>query len=68
MEIIEIPEEHALVQLNSIELRALWKAFSRARDSMDAKAFLYDFEMTAGQATELNHKLSEALDIARRTF
>jgi hypothetical protein len=66
MHIIEIPEEHALVELSATEIRALWKALDRIRDQMDAKEFLYDFEMTNDMAGQLTHKLADALDIARR--
>jgi len=68
MEIIIIPEEHAMVQLDSIEIRALWKAFSRIYNDTDAKSFLYDFEMSTEHANQLVHKLSEALDLARRNI
>jgi hypothetical protein len=32
MHIIEIPEEHALVELSATEIRALWGAIQRLRD------------------------------------
>jgi hypothetical protein len=66
MHIIEIPEEHALVELSATEIRALWKGLDRIRDQMDAKEFLYDFEMTSEMANELAHRLSDALDFAQR--
>jgi len=66
VDIIQIPEERALVQLSSIEIRALWKAFNRAREEMDATTFLHAFELSADRANGLAHKLSDALDIARR--
>ena len=68
MEIIILPEEHAMVQLDSIEIRAMWKAFSRIYNDTDPKSFLYDFEMSTDQANQLVHKLSEALDMARRNI
>jgi hypothetical protein len=66
MHIIEIPEKHALVELSATEIRALWKALHRIRDQMDAKEFLYDFEMTSEMAGQLAHRLSDALDLAQR--
>jgi hypothetical protein len=66
MEIIEIPEDHALVELSSREILVLWKALNQARDSADAKAFLNRFEMTTDGAWELARKLSESLHLARR--
>jgi hypothetical protein len=46
MEIIQIPEEHALVELSSIEIRALWKAWRRVLDDMDEESFRGKFDMT----------------------
>jgi hypothetical protein len=68
MHIIEIPEEHVLVELSATEIRALWKALHRIRDQMDAKEFLYDFEITTDMASQLAHKLADALDIAQRNI
>lgn len=68
MDLIDIPEEHALVTLSSTEIRALWKAFNRVRDAMDGESFLQIFEMTAHGANGLAHKLGEALDFARRNI
>jgi hypothetical protein len=65
MDLIEIPQEHALVQLSSIEILALWRAISRARDSMTDEQFIDSFDTTRNHATELCRKLSEALDWAR---
>ena len=65
MEIIQIPEEHLLVELSVTEIRALRKALARIRDTMDAKAFLYEFKMTTDRASDLAHKLAKALTVAR---
>ena len=65
MEIIEIPHEHALVELDSIEIRALWQALGRARDSMDNEAFTQNFNMSPNRASDLGQKLSEALRVAQ---
>jgi hypothetical protein len=66
MEIIQIPEEHALVELSSIEIRALWKAWRRTLDDMDEESFRGKFEMTKDGAWRLDRRLSEALDVAQR--
>jgi hypothetical protein len=65
MDLIEIPQEHALVQLSSIEILALWRAISRARDNMTPEAFMDSFDMHPKHAADLCRKLSEALDWAR---
>jgi hypothetical protein len=66
MEIIQIPEERALVELSSIEIRALWKAWRRALDDMDEESFRGKFDMTRDGAWHLDRRLSEALDVAQR--
>jgi hypothetical protein len=65
MDLIEIPQEHAMVTLSSIEILALWRAFARARDSMTDEQFMDNFEMHPKQGTELYRKLSDALNWAR---
>jgi hypothetical protein len=65
MEIIEILEEHAQVQLSSNEIHTLWRCFQRVRESMNTEKFVADFEMTASQAGALSHKLRNALEWAR---
>ena len=65
MEIIEIPHEHVLVELDTIEIRALWKALGNARDSTDNDAFTQSFDMTPNRASDLGQKLSEALRVAQ---
>ena len=66
MEIIQIPEEHAFVELSSIEIRAVWKAWRRALDDMDEESFQGKFDMTKDGAWHLDRRLSEALDVAQR--
>ena len=66
MEIIQIPEEHALIELSSIEIRALWKAWRRALEDMDEDSFRWKFDMTKDGAWALDHRLSQALDVAQR--
>jgi hypothetical protein len=65
MEIIQIPEEHALVELSSIEIRALLKAWRRALDDMDEESVRGKFDMTRDGAWDLDRRLSEALDVAQ---
>jgi len=65
MEIIHIPEEHALLQLSSIEIRALWKAWRPAIETMGEKSFWEKFDMTKDRAWDLDRKLSEALHVAQ---
>jgi hypothetical protein len=66
MEIIQIPEEHALVELSSIEIRALWKAWRRALEDMDEESFRGKFDMTKDGGWRLDRRLSDALEVARR--
>jgi hypothetical protein len=66
MEIIQIPEEHALPELSSIEIRALWKAWRHALGDMDEESFRGKFEMTKDGAWQLDRRWSEALDVAQR--
>jgi hypothetical protein len=66
MEIIQIPEEHALIELSSIEIRALWKAWRRALDDMDEESFRGKFDMTKDGVWNLDRRLSQALDVAQR--
>jgi hypothetical protein len=68
MEIIDIPEEHALVTLSTIEIRALWRALRRALEDMDEDSFRWKFDMTKDGAWNLDRKLSEALDVAQRNL
>jgi hypothetical protein len=65
MDLIEVSQEHALVQLSSIEILALWRAISRARDSMTPEQFMDSFDMHPDHAIKLCRQLSEALDWAR---
>lgn len=41
-----MPEKHALLELSSIEIRALWKAWRRALEEMDEESFCGKFDMT----------------------
>ena len=66
MEIIQIPEEHALIELSTIEIRALWKAWRRTLGETDEESFRGNFDMTKDGAWRLDHRLSEALDVAQR--
>ena len=65
MEIIQIPEEQALVQLSSIEIRALWRAWRRTLDDMDEESFRWKFNMTKNGGWRLDNRLSEALSVAQ---
>jgi hypothetical protein len=65
MEILQIPEEHALVELSTIEIRALWKAWRRVLEDMDEESFRWKFDMTKDRAWALDRRLSEALDVAQ---
>jgi hypothetical protein len=65
MEIIQIPEEQALVQLSSIEIRALWKAWRRTLDDMDEESFRWNLDMTKEGGRRLDNRLSEALNVAQ---
>ena len=65
MEIIQIPEEHALVTLSNIEIRALWKVLRHTVQDMDERTFLSNFEMTKDSGWKLDRTLSEALDVAQ---
>jgi len=66
MEIIEVPEEHVLLQLSSIEIRALLKTFANVRNSMDPESFTGYVDLPPKFADELARKLGDALAIARR--
>jgi hypothetical protein len=65
MEIIEIPEEEALVTLSTIEIRALWKTLRRALEDMEENSFRSNFDMTKDAGWKLDRTLSEALDAAQ---
>jgi hypothetical protein len=65
MEIIHIPEEQAVVQLSSIEIRALWKAWRRTLDDMDQESFRWNLDMTKDGGWRLDNRLSEALSVAQ---
>jgi hypothetical protein len=66
MEIIEIPEEHALLDLSTVEIRALWKAFTLVADGMDRRTVIDTFEITPEYARALSDKLIDALEFAQR--
>jgi hypothetical protein len=65
MEIIQIPEEHALIELSSIEIRALWQVWGSVVETMDEEQFAWRFNMTKDHAWDINRKLSEALRLAQ---
>lgn len=65
MEIIQIPEEHALLELSSIEIRAVWNVWRSALETMDEEQFAWKFNMTKDHAWDIDHKLSEALHLAQ---
>ncbi len=66
MDIIDIPKDHALLQLWSQEIRVLWIVLSEARKSMDSETFLKHFNMTPEYADGLLRKLGDALELAKQ--
>jgi hypothetical protein len=61
MDINEVPEAHAILQLSSKEIRALWKALANVQNSMHPESFSGYLSITAKEADQLMLKLREAL-------
>lgn len=53
------------VQLSSIEIRALCKAWRRTLDDMDEESFRWNLKRTKDGGRHLDNRLSEALSVAQ---
>ena len=60
MEIIEIPQEQALLCLTSTEILVLWRALARAREGMSREQFIDNFDTSPKHSLDMERKLSEA--------
>ena len=53
------------MELSSIEIRGLSKAWRRTLDDMDEESFRGKFDMTTDGGGALDHRLGQALDVAQ---
>ena len=65
MEIIQIPQEQAFVQLQSWEILPIWRALARARENMTRDEYINAFEVRPKYGVKLERKFSDALEVAR---